>query len=298
MVRANVFYPRGISSAEARLRFYASQFSVVEVDATYYAMPERPTAELWSARTPGRFRFYIKAHALMTGQPTEVARLPRGLVECLPADVAQRNTIYATDLPAELRDAVWERFISALSPLAEAGKLGGLLLQYPRWFLPTRESEGVLDEAAQRLAGIPAAVEFRNTAWFDTTRHTARTLDLLRGLGLTHVMVDGPQGTVSSVPRVAATTTPHLAMVRLHGRRAATWELRGVPTVERYRYCTRPPSFSPGCPSSNRQRWRPRAPSCSSTTATETMVQPMRAKSSPRSLRERRHVTRVRCARQ
>ena len=236
MVRANVFYPRGISSAEARLRFYASQFSVVEVDSTYYALPERATAELWSARTPARFGFHIKAHALMTGQPTEVARLPRSLVEYLPADVAQRNTIYATDLSAELRDVVWVRFISALAPLAEAGKLGGVLLQYPRWFLPTPESEAVLAHAAQRLSGISAAVELRNAAWFDTTRRTARTLDLLRRLGLTHVMVDGPQGTVSSVPRVAATTTPHLAMVRLHGRRAATWELRGVPTVERYRY--------------------------------------------------------------
>ena len=62
------------------------------------------------------------------------------------------------------------------------------------------------------------------------------TFAMLRDLGLTHVVVDGPQGLDSSVPRIAAVTTPALAMVRLHGRRAATWEAAKVATVERYRY--------------------------------------------------------------
>ena len=233
MVRAKVFYPRGASSAEERLRYYASQFSVVEVDTPYYSLPERATAQLWAERTPPQF-------SLMTGQPTEVARLPKGLVELLPASVARQAKIYAKDLPSDLQDAVWARFIGALAPLAELDKLGGVLLQYPRWFLPTPESEAILADAGERLFGIPATVELRNSSWFDTTRHTARTLDMLRGLGLTHVMVDGPQGLGSSVPRVPATTTPHLAMIRLHGRRTATWEAPGVPTVERYRYLYSP----------------------------------------------------------
>ena len=240
MVRANVFYPRGASSAEERLRYYASQFSVVEVDTTYYSLPERATAQLWAERTPPQFSFHVKAHALMTGQPTEVARLPKGLVELLPASVARQAKIYAKDLQSDLQDAVWARFIGALAPLAELDKLGGVLLQYPRWFLPTPESEAMLADAAERLSGIPATVELRNSSWFDTTPHTARTLDMLRGLGLTHVMVDGPQGLGSSVPRVPATTTPHLAMIRLHGRRTATWEAPSVPTVERYRYLYSP----------------------------------------------------------
>jgi uncharacterized protein YecE (DUF72 family) len=63
---------------------------------------------------------------------------------------------------------------------------------------------------------------------------------MLRDLGLTYVMVDGPQGLESSVPAVTAVTTPELAMVRLHGRRAATWEAAKVPTVERYRYLYSP----------------------------------------------------------
>ena len=236
MVRARVFYPRGTSSAEDRLRFYASQFSVVEVDATYYSLPDPDTAQRWAERTPQHFAFHVKAHGLMTGQPTEVRRLPAGLVEALPAEVARKQKIYAKDLPREVNDAVWTNFIDALSPLSDAGKLGGILLQYPKWFLPNAENRDLLAEAAMRLAGIPATVEFRNATWFGSAKSSAWTLDMLRDLGLTHVMVDGPQGLDSSVPAVPGVTTPQLAMIRLHGRRSATWEAPNVPTVERYRY--------------------------------------------------------------
>ena len=73
MTAPGVFYPKGLSTAEERLRYYASQFPVVEVDATYYALPSKRTSESWVERTPEDFVFDIKAHALMTGQPTEVA---------------------------------------------------------------------------------------------------------------------------------------------------------------------------------------------------------------------------------
>ena len=248
MVRGGVFYPRGTSSAEARLRYYAEQFSVVEVDATYYSLPDRATAERWAERTPAHFSFHVKAHALMTGQPTEVARLPAGLVEELPAAIAAKKKIYAKDLPPELDDAVWAYFIDALAPLHETGKLGGILLQYPRWFRPTPDNKKLREMAAERLAGIPATVELRNGLWFKSAQASARTLDMLRALGLTHVMVDGPQGLESSVPAVAGVTTPALAMVRLHGRRAATWEAPNVPTVERYRYLYSPEELAAWMP--------------------------------------------------
>jgi uncharacterized protein YecE (DUF72 family) len=236
MTRSGVFYPRGVSTAEERLRYYASQFPVVEVDASYYSLPERATAELWTQRTPNDFVFHIKAHALLTGQPTEVARLPAPLIDALPDAVANKKRLYAKDLPLELYDAVWDHFLDALTPLSEAGKLGGILFQYPRWFLPTPENKDQLAETAARLAGIPAAVELRNHMWFGSKRSTEWTMDMLRDLGLTHVVVDGPQGLKSSVPFVPAVTTPGLAVIRLHGRRAATWEAAKVPTVERYRY--------------------------------------------------------------
>ena len=81
MTAPGVFYPKGADSAEERLRFYASQFSMVEVDSTYYALPNKRTAEAWVERTPKDFVFDIKAHALMTGQPTEIVRLPKAIRE-------------------------------------------------------------------------------------------------------------------------------------------------------------------------------------------------------------------------
>jgi uncharacterized protein YecE (DUF72 family) len=240
IVKGGVFYPRGVSSSEDRLRYYASQFSTVEVDSTYYSLPERAIATLWAERTPDDFVFHVKAHALMTGQPTEVARLPEPLIDALPAALADKARIYAKDLPLELYDLVWTYFLDALEPLRASGKLGGVLLQYPRWFLPTPENKDHLAESAARLAGTPGAVELRNRHWYGGAdgrgKATQWTLDMLRDLGLTYVMVDGPQGLESSVPPVAAVTTPDLAMARLHGRRSATWEAAKVPTVERYRY--------------------------------------------------------------
>jgi uncharacterized protein YecE (DUF72 family) len=244
IVKGGVFYPRGVSSSEDRLRYYASQFSTVEVDSTYYSLPERAIAVLWAERTPADFVFHVKAHALMTGQPTEVARLPEPLIDALPRALAEKSRIYAKDLPLELYDAVWSYFLDAIEPLRAAGKLGGVLLQYPRWFLPTPENKDHLAESAVRLAGTPGAVELRSRHWYGgadgSGKATQWTLDMLRDLGLAYVMVDGPQGLESSVPPVMAVTTPALAMVRLHGRRAATWEAAKVPTVERYRYLYSP----------------------------------------------------------
>jgi uncharacterized protein YecE (DUF72 family) len=244
ITKGGIFYPRGVTSSEDRLRYYASQFPVVEVDSTYYSLPERAIATLWAERTPDDFVFHVKAHALMTGQPTEVARLPEPLIDALPAALAEKTRIYAKDLPLELYDAVWTHFLDALEPLRIAGKLGGVLLQYPRWFLPTPENKDHLAESAARLAGTPGAVELRNRYWYGGAdgrgKATQWTLDMLRDLGLTYVMVDGPQGLESSVPPVMGVTTPELAMVRLHGRRAATWEAAKVPTVERYRYLYSP----------------------------------------------------------
>ena len=236
MTRGGVFYPRGTSTAEERLRYYASQFSTVEVDASYYSLPDRNTVALWAERTPDDFVFHVKAHALMTGQPTEVRRLPQDLVDLLPPALANKQKVYDKDLPLELLEAVWTHFIRALEPLQRNGKLGGILLQYPRWFIPSPQNRHFLAESARRLDGISATVEFRHQSWFATERAAELTLGLLRELGLTHVIVDGPQGLASSIPPVPGVTTPELAMVRLHGRRSHTWEAPNVPTVERYRY--------------------------------------------------------------
>jgi uncharacterized protein YecE (DUF72 family) len=173
----------------------------------------------------------------MTGQPTETKRLPKELREALPAEVAAKNRIYAKDLPDGVRDDIWAWFADALEPLQEAGQLGSILLQYPRWFFTSSENRDQIEEAVGRLrdVGLTGAVEFRNASWFNE-KNLDRTMRFLGDRSIPIVMVDGPQGFKSSVPPILATTSPDLALVRFHGRRTETWEKQNIKTVERFRY--------------------------------------------------------------
>jgi len=235
MTAPGVFYPRGVSSAEKRLGYYASNFPVVEIDATYYALPTAPVAEAWLKRTPPGFVFDAKANALMTGHPSETERLPPEIKSMLPAELRSKRRLYAKDLPPEIRDYVWRSFVAGLEPLWANGKLGLIMLQYPPWFFPGSESRDAIIEAKQRLAPLRCAVELRNSAWFDA-KGLERTMRFLTDNALPFVMTDGPQGLPSSVPPLALVTSPDVAVVRFHGRRAKTWEAKGIPVVERFRY--------------------------------------------------------------
>ncbi|MGH2455140.1 MAG: DUF72 domain-containing protein [Candidatus Limnocylindria bacterium] len=234
MTAPGVFYPADATNPEERLRYYADQFPIVEVDATYYALPTRRMGEAWLERTPPDFTFDIKAHALMTGQPSEVKRLPKEIREELPVELLDKRRIYGKDLPAELRDAIWEAFLDGLAPLHSAGKLGAVFLQYPRWFFPSNESRDAIVEARERLGDVAMAVEFRNGSWFNE-KNAERTIRFLEKYAIPFVMVDEPQ-TKSALPPIAAVTSPSLAVVRFHGRRVETWEAKNIPVVERFRY--------------------------------------------------------------
>src|SRR5919205_729170 len=193
ITKGGVFYPPGVDTPEDRLRYYASRFSLVEVDATYYALPNRRMADLWRERTPDHFTFDVKAHALMTGQPSEVKRLPPELRESLPPELAEKQRIYAKDLPEELADGVWDYFLDALQPLHSSGKLGSVLLQSPRWFVPGGKSRAELLAARERLGDVGFAVELRNSLWF-SDRNAGHTLRFFEDNDIPFVMVDEPQG--------------------------------------------------------------------------------------------------------
>ena len=68
LVDSRLFYPKDATTAEARLRHYATNFRLVEVDSSYYALPAPPVAELWAQRTPETFVFDIKAFPIFTQQ--------------------------------------------------------------------------------------------------------------------------------------------------------------------------------------------------------------------------------------
>jgi uncharacterized protein YecE (DUF72 family) len=234
MTVPGVFYPKGLSTAEERLRYYASQFPMVEVDATYYALPNKRTSESWVERTPEDFVFDIKAHALMTGQPTEVARLPKAIKEELPSELTEKKRIYRKDMPDELLDAVYQQFREALVPLIDAKKLGAVFVQFPKWVFPSNEARELILETRQRLV-LPIAVEFRHGSWFNE-KNAERTIRFLQDNKIPYVAVDEPQGFKSSVPPVIFPTNDELAVFRFHGRNKESWEKKDIPPSERFRY--------------------------------------------------------------
>lgn len=229
------WYPQEADSAEERLRYYASTFPLVEVDSTYYGLPSERTAVLWADRTPDNFTFDFKAFRLFTDHPTPQRALPRAIRDELPANLKEKANIYAKDLPKEMVDHVWEMYRQALMPVHSAGKLGAVFLQFPHWFFYGRENMQKILDAREHLPDYQVAVEFRQPSWM-TEEHAEKTLDFLRENAIAYTAVDEPQGTNASIPPVAAATTSDLSVVRFHGRRADTWDKRGVGVEERFKY--------------------------------------------------------------
>lgn len=228
------WYPPDAGTPEARLRYYASRFPLVEVDSTFYSLPSERTAMVWVDRTPTDFTFDFKAFRLFTNHPTPVRSLPRVVREALPLPLHGRPTVYGKDLPPELTAEVWEMYRRALMPVHSAGKMGAVFLQFPKWFFFGRDSLRHLADARSRLPDYRMAVEFRQPGWL-SEKHAGETLRFLRDHGFAYTCVDEPQGTAASVPPVAEATT-EFSVVRFHGRRRETWDKPGVGVEERFKY--------------------------------------------------------------
>src|SRR5881396_3355225 len=213
LIESRAFYPRKSMSADARLRFYASVFDVVEVNSSYYAIPDVLNVRRWAERTPPGF----------------VARLisPR-------ARRTHRGEIEAGEFPPEALDEAFRLFRAALAPLAEAGKLGYVLFQLAPWVRYDDARLEYLASLPARLPGWTVAVEFRHRSWLPD--HTHEALSTLRRAGACGVVVDAPV-VAGAVPRMAVVTAP-VAVFRLHGRNAEGWmrQLRGEEPAVREKY--------------------------------------------------------------
>jgi uncharacterized protein YecE (DUF72 family) len=229
---ASGWYPDSADTAAKRLAFYATRFPLVEVDATYYSPPAEQTAQLWAARTPDGFTFNIKAFSLLTGHPTRVGAIYKDL----RPDTDKKN-IYPKDLQPQAYEDVWSRFLSALDPLVDAGKLGVVLFQFPPWFTIRRSNKQYVLEIAKRCSPLPVAFEFRHASWFSGEENTTETLEFLRKHQLPYVCVDMPQGHTSSIPPVLDATAD-LAVVRFHGH-SENWTSRDIYEKFGYRYSRR-----------------------------------------------------------
>jgi uncharacterized protein YecE (DUF72 family) len=233
LIESGEFYPKGVSSAEDRLKYYASHFDTVEVDSTYYAIPALHTTELWAERTPASFLFHVKVYGALTGHGTDPRTLPKTLRELFPVAEREQRTIHIKE--PELLKAVADAFTASLAPLRTAGKLGVLVFQFPPWFwFKTADLDYIL-KCRELMGDLPIAVEFRHGSWL-TDHHRGEVLKFLRDNGITYVTADEPQyGTLATVPFLPEVTT-EIAYFRLHGRNREAWLKKGVETSERYDY--------------------------------------------------------------
>ena len=225
------WYPADAGNPEKRLRYYATQFPLVEVDSAYYALPGEQTAKAWAERTPDHFTFNVKAFSLFTQHPTPVKALPADLREA--AAKAGKDRVYLKDVDPDVTGQAWDRFLAALAPLRAAGKLGAILLQFPPWFPIGRANKQYILDCAQRVAPDRVCVEFRNHTWM-TEDNQKETLEFLSAHDLPYVCVDMPQGYSNSIPPVVAATSD-LAVLRMHGH-SDKWESKDIQERFRYRY--------------------------------------------------------------
>jgi uncharacterized protein YecE (DUF72 family) len=236
LIESGAFYPRKSMSADARLRFYASYFDVVEVNASYYAIPDVLTVRRWAERTPPGFVFHVKAWSLMTGHHPRLPSLPAELQAALPARPRHtpRGEIRAEDFPREALEAAFRLFRAALSPLETAGKLGYVLFQFAPWVHYDTGRLEYLASLPARLPGLTIAVELRHRSWFP--EHADETLTALKAASLVHVVTDAP-AVAGAMPRVTAVTAP-TAVLRLHGRNAEGFlrQVRGEAPAVREKY--------------------------------------------------------------
>ena len=225
------WYPKGLAAAE-RLPYYAQHFDTVEVDSTYYRLPAEEMVRRWAERTPDDFVMHVKAFGLMTRHPVKLEALPPDLRKEAPTDDKGR-----VERPSrEFRGEVFRRFLEALEPLRSAGKLGGILFQFPSYVVYKDRSLEYLEWAKGQLGDDEMLVEFRHVSWLDE-EHRDETLRFLEELGATHVIVDSPriEGAKNVSPTVLALTGP-TAYLRFHGRNADTWNKRGGSASERFDY--------------------------------------------------------------
>jgi uncharacterized protein YecE (DUF72 family) len=222
------WYPEGVR-AQSRLRHYAEHFDVVEANSTYYRLPEERLVARWAGALPDGFVMHVKAFGLMTRHPVKLEALPEDLHDAVEADERGR-----VDRPSrEVRGEVFRRFLAALEPLREAGRLGGILMQFPPYVVPKPRSYEYLEWAREQLDGYEMLVEFRHKAWFEDP---AEPLAFLGQHGMTYVTVDAPPDVIPLlVGRTSGT-----AYVRFHGRNRATWFKRTGSTAERFDYLYSP----------------------------------------------------------
>ncbi len=229
---ASGWYPPSARTAAARLAFYGAAFDTVEVDSTFYAIPEQASAFQWAARTPPGFLFNVKAWGLFTWHSVKYETLPEWVRHEIPRPESGRLDFQG--LPRELRPVLWKRFTSALEPLRTMDRMGYLLFQLP----PKASFSPVMMRYLERVAEVTppfrTAVEVRNRSWMEKGNRES-FLSLLKGANMAYVAVDEPE-LDWTVGRDFPVTATWGAVARFHGRNREGWTKKGATVAEKFRY--------------------------------------------------------------
>ena len=225
------WYPKKMPAHE-RLGWYAQHFEMVEVNSTFYSVPDLRTVERWAAATPNDFVFDVKLHQLFSFHSTNKKLLPPGLQRIAKTDA--KGKVSATE---SLRDALLEFFLRPMSILQSAGKLGVFLLQLSPAFSPRKHELRELEPLIERLHDFCSlAIEFRNRNWV-VGEQLRLTTDFLRERKVAFVNIDAPAAEhFSIVPSdLNEITNPDFTYLRLHGRNAKAY-LTGKTVATRFDY--------------------------------------------------------------
>jgi uncharacterized protein YecE (DUF72 family) len=221
------WYPSDLPARD-RLAWYAERFELVEVNSSFYALPQANTVKRWAQITPDGFSFDVKLHRLLSRHAAPLESLPPELRDGVRTTGRGRVV-----LEPGIERAMAEATLEILEPLREAGKLGALLLQLSPSFSPHEHRLTELEPLVHTLAPHPVAIELRHRSWVKDTR-LEDTLRWYEDNGAAFVNVDMPHGDAPTImPPIDAVTRDDLAYFRAHGRNAEGY-LRGKSVAERF----------------------------------------------------------------
>jgi uncharacterized protein YecE (DUF72 family) len=222
-----LFYPATRSKRDGtkdfdELRFYAEHFDTVEVNSTFYGQPRPEVTRTWVARTRPGFDFSVKLYQKFT-HPS------------MFKDAAQKRAPGAAgallDLLAEVTQSDIDDFRAGIDPLAQSGRLGALLAQFPPSFKDSPAARDYLARLLRAFGAYPVAVELRHRSWSDAV---GETVSMLNAFNAAWVQIDEPKFRFSIRQNFLPTVTSFYYM-RLHGRNAAAW-WRHEKSEDRYNY--------------------------------------------------------------
>ncbi len=191
------FYPGSLKKKDY-LTFYADQFNIIELNFTYYRLPDEKQIKNMLLKSGNSLIFVVKTYRGITHEITE-------------------NSI----------KVILPRFINGIAPLIEEDRLGTLLLQFPQSFHYTKENRIYLNELLTALKPVPACVEFRSKEWLKDS-----VFSRLKELSAGFVCVDEPE-LAGLIPPMSIATS-ETGYIRFHGRNKKNWY--GTDSTTRYDY--------------------------------------------------------------